>query len=92
LIYDEDKEEYFENKVLVVNSSRNSVRNSHFYVSMKIMDKITHCCLINGGSRPNVMSRIIMEEIGFCLVPMRIQKIYWLTKTNNNLPLVKLKM
>jgi hypothetical protein len=31
---------------------------------MKIMDKITHCCLIDGGSGPNVMSKIIMEELG----------------------------
>jgi ribonuclease HI len=28
------------------------------------MDKIAHCCLINGGSVPSVMSKIIMEEIG----------------------------
>jgi hypothetical protein len=29
------------------------------------MDKIAHCCLIDGGSGPSVMSKIIMEEIGF---------------------------
>lgn len=28
------------------------------------MNKISHCCLIDGGSRPNVMSKIIMEELG----------------------------
>ena len=28
------------------------------------MDKITHCCLIDGGSSPSVMSNIIMEELG----------------------------
>ena len=28
------------------------------------MDKVTHCCLIDGGSGPSVMSNIIMEEIG----------------------------
>jgi hypothetical protein len=27
------------------------------------MDKIAHCCLIDGGSGPSVMSNIIMEEI-----------------------------
>jgi hypothetical protein len=27
------------------------------------MDKIGHCCLIDGGSSPSVMSKIIMEEI-----------------------------
>jgi ribonuclease HI len=28
------------------------------------MDKISHCCLIDGGSGPSVMSKIIMEELG----------------------------
>ena len=28
------------------------------------MDKIAHCCLIDGGLGPSVMSNIIMEEIG----------------------------
>jgi hypothetical protein len=28
------------------------------------MDKISHCCLIDGGSGPSVMSNIIMEELG----------------------------
>jgi hypothetical protein len=64
LTADEDEEVSFENKKLAVNPSRNSVRNPPFYVSMKIMDKIAHCCLIDGGSRPNVMSNIIMEELG----------------------------
>jgi hypothetical protein len=27
------------------------------------MDKIAHCCLIDGGSGPSVMSKIIMEEL-----------------------------
>jgi hypothetical protein len=31
---------------------------------MKIMDKIVHCCLINGGFGINVMFRIIMETLG----------------------------
>jgi hypothetical protein len=28
------------------------------------MDKIAHRCLIDGGSVPSVMSKIIMEELG----------------------------
>jgi hypothetical protein len=28
------------------------------------MDRTTHCFLINGGSGPSVMSKIIMEELG----------------------------
>jgi hypothetical protein len=28
------------------------------------MDKISHCCLINGGSGSSVMSNIIMEDLG----------------------------
>jgi hypothetical protein len=28
------------------------------------MDKIAHCCLIDGGSGPSVMSKIIMKELG----------------------------
>jgi len=28
------------------------------------MDKIVHCCLIDGGLGPCVMSKIIMEELG----------------------------
>jgi hypothetical protein len=28
------------------------------------MDKIAHCCLIDDGSGPSVMSKIIMEELG----------------------------
>ena len=28
------------------------------------MDKISQCCLIDGGSGPSVMSKIFMEELG----------------------------
>jgi hypothetical protein len=28
------------------------------------MDKIAHCCLIDGGSGPSVMSKIIIEKLG----------------------------
>jgi hypothetical protein len=32
------------------------------------MDKIAHCCLIDGGSGPIVMSKIIMEELGLSCI------------------------
>jgi hypothetical protein len=47
-----------------VHNFRYPVKNPPFYISVKIMDKIAHCCLIDGGSGPSVMSKIIMEEIG----------------------------
>jgi hypothetical protein len=40
------------------------IKNPHFYISVNIMDKIAHCCLIDGGSGPSVMSKIFMEELG----------------------------
>ena len=30
---------------------------------MSIMDKITHCFLIGGGLGPNIISKMIMEEL-----------------------------
>jgi hypothetical protein len=47
-----------------VHNFRYPVKNPPFYISVNIMDKIAHCCLINGGSGPSVMSKIIMEELG----------------------------
>ena len=47
-----------------VHNFRYPVKNLLFYIYVKIMDKITHCCLIDGGSGPCVMSNIIMEELG----------------------------
>jgi hypothetical protein len=58
-----DGDELYVNK-LGVNNSRNSVKNPPFYIYVKIMDRIAHCCLIDGGSGPSVMSKIIMEELG----------------------------
>jgi hypothetical protein len=58
-----NEEDSFVNKVGVHNF-RYSVKNPPFYISVKIMDKISHCCLIDGGSGPSVMSKIIMEELG----------------------------
>jgi hypothetical protein len=61
-----NKEDLSVNKVGVHNF-RCPVKNPPFYIFVKIMDKIAHCCLIDGGSGPSVMSKIIMEEIGlFC--------------------------
>jgi hypothetical protein len=47
-----------------VHNFRHPIKNPPFYISVKIMDKIAHCCLIDGGSGPSVMSNIIMEEQG----------------------------
>jgi hypothetical protein len=47
-----------------VHNFRCPIKNPPFYISINIMDKITHCCLIDGGSGPSVMSKIIMEELG----------------------------
>jgi hypothetical protein len=48
-LYEEvNKEESFINKVGVHNF-RYLVKNPPFYISVKIMDKISHCCLIDGG-------------------------------------------
>jgi hypothetical protein len=40
------------------------IKNPPFYIFVNIMDKIAHCFLINGGSGPSVMSKIIMEKLG----------------------------
>jgi hypothetical protein len=58
-----DEEDSSVNKVGVHNF-RYPIKNPPFYISVKIMDKISHCCLIDGGSGPSVMSKIIMEELG----------------------------
>jgi hypothetical protein len=58
-----NEDELYINKV-AINDPSIYVKNPPFYVLVKIMDKIAHCCLIDGGSSPNVMSKIIMEELG----------------------------
>jgi hypothetical protein len=45
-----------------VNNFRYLVKNPPFYISVKIMDKIAHCCLID--DRSSVMSKVIIEELG----------------------------
>jgi hypothetical protein len=59
-----DEEDSSVNKVGVHNF-RYPVKKPLFYIYVKIMNKISHCCLIDGGSIPSVMSKIIMEELGF---------------------------
>jgi hypothetical protein len=49
---------------LGVNNFRNSVKNHSFYISVKIIDRIVHYCLIDGGPGYSVMSKIIMEVLG----------------------------
>jgi hypothetical protein len=44
-----NKEDSSINKVGVHNF-RYPIKNPPFYISVKIMDKIAHCCLIDGGS------------------------------------------
>jgi hypothetical protein len=58
-----DDEDQSINK-LGVHKFRFPIKNPPFYISVKIMDKISHCCLINDGSGPSLMSKIIMEELG----------------------------
>ena len=47
-----------------VHNFRYPVKYLPFYISVKIMDNISHCCLIDGSSSPSVMLKIIMEDIG----------------------------
>jgi hypothetical protein len=47
-----------------VHNFRYPIKNPPFYISVNIMDKIAHCCLIDGGSGPSVMLKIIMEDLG----------------------------
>jgi hypothetical protein len=58
-----NKENSSVNKIGVHNF-RYPVKNPPFYIYVNIMDKIAHCCLMDGSSGPSVMSKIIMEEIG----------------------------
>jgi hypothetical protein len=47
-----------------VNNFRHPVKKTPFFIYVNIMEKIAHCCLIDGGSGPSIMSKIIMEELG----------------------------
>jgi hypothetical protein len=63
-LFEESKEKDSTVNRIGVNNFRNPIKNPPFYISVKIMDIIAHYCLIDGGSGPTVMSKIIMEEIG----------------------------
>jgi hypothetical protein len=54
-LFEESKEEDSNVNKIGVNNFRKHVKNTPFYISVKIMDKIAHCCLIDGGSGPSVM-------------------------------------
>jgi hypothetical protein len=43
---------------------RYPVKIPPLYIYVNIMDKISHCCIIDGGSGPSVMSKIILEDLG----------------------------
>jgi hypothetical protein len=63
-ISEEVNEEYSSVNKVGVHNFRYPVKNPTFYISVNIMDNIAHCCLIDGGLGPSVMSKIIMEELG----------------------------
>jgi hypothetical protein len=58
-----------------VHNFRYPVKNPPFYIYVKIMDKIAHCCLIDGSSGPSVMSKIIMEELGLSCIDENAKSI-----------------
>ena len=58
------EEQYSEREVNAAFLSRLEPKYPPFYVSMKIMGKIVHSYLIDGGSSPNIMSKVIMEKLG----------------------------
>ena len=60
-------------------------KNPPLYVSMKIMDKIAHCYLIDGGSGPNIMSNTIMEELGLSCTNENPQNMLAFGNKNNQL-------
>jgi hypothetical protein len=63
-IFEEVKEEDSSVNKVGVNNFRYLVKNPPFFISIKIMDKISHCFLIDDISGPSVMSKTIMEELG----------------------------
>jgi hypothetical protein len=66
-LFEEPKEDDSTVNKIGVNNFRNTAKNPPFYISVKIMDKIAGCFLIDGGSGPSVMSKIIMEDLGLSL-------------------------
>jgi hypothetical protein len=60
----EVNEEYLSVNKVGVHNFRYPVKKTPFYIYVNIMDKIAHCCLIDGGLGPSVMLKIIIEELG----------------------------
>ena len=63
-LFEDVNEEYLFVNKLGVHNFRYPVKNPPFYISVNIMAKFAHSCLIDGCSGPSVMSKIIMEELG----------------------------
>jgi hypothetical protein len=64
ILFEDIKEEDSSVNKVGVNIFRHPVKNPPFFIYVNIMEKIAHCCLIDGASVPRVMLKIIMEEIG----------------------------
>lgn len=64
------EEQYFEleGEVNAAIPSRSEPKYPPFNVLMKIMGKIVHSCLIDGGSSPNIMLKVIMEQLGLTCI------------------------
>jgi hypothetical protein len=62
-LFEDSKEEDSTINKIGVNNFRKPVKNPPFYISVKIMDQIAHCFLIDGRSGPSVMLKIIMEDL-----------------------------
>jgi hypothetical protein len=62
-LYEEVNEEDSSVNKVGVHNFRYPIKNPPFYIYVKIMDKIVHCFLIDGGLGPSVMLEIIMEDL-----------------------------
>jgi len=51
----QQEEESNEEKIFIVHNPRSFPRSLPIYISMKVHEKITHFCLVDGGSGPNIM-------------------------------------
>jgi hypothetical protein len=69
-----NKEDSSVNKV-GIHKFRYPVKNPPFDISVKIMDKIDHCCLIDGDSGTSVMLNIILEDLGLSCTNENITSI-----------------
>jgi hypothetical protein len=63
LTEDYDEEESHVNSI-GVNNFRRFVNYPHFYIYVNILERMSHCYLIDGGSGPSIMLKVIMEESG----------------------------